>query len=191
MSEESYQKNVDRGVTGPESSTCLLASYDRISEKGEIKPQTYERYNALGHKFVEDVGYNATFVNADIAREFTDLKIDFRRQLMVNSPKNVVEARAENPEELEKKLGQLAQGGFRTSVYLDTGGLHAVGVEQIDIGYYNVKSTWSPFSEGEPVSTEDLFDYLELTPRMRYRPNSSRRTFVAPNIVALPPEPKY
>jgi hypothetical protein len=87
MSEESYQKNVDRGVTGPESSTCLLASYDRISEKGEIKPQTYERYNALGHKFVEDVGYNATFVNADIAREFTDLKIDFRRQLMVNSPR--------------------------------------------------------------------------------------------------------
>jgi len=189
MSEASYQLNVQRGVTGPHTATCLMAAYDRISAVTGVHTQTYEQYEALRERYVEATGDNSNFVPQDIVKNFAALKIEFRRQLGVEGTKNIVGLRANSKPELQRALGKLTTGGFRPAVYLDTGGLHAVGVVNRGNDYYDVRSTWSPFPANEPVHLSDLFGMLDLPPRHRKRENSSRKTVQEWNVVALPPEP--
>jgi len=188
MSEASYQLNVQRGVTGKGSSTCLMASYDRLSPVTGIQTETYERYEELRMLFVQRVGDFAIYTPQDIATQFREQKAEFRRQLGVNTSKNIVETRANTVDELRNRLSKLAVGGYRTAVYLDLGGLHAVGVAALGDDTYSIKSTWSPFDD-DPADVTQLFEYIDLAPRQRKRKISSKRTEPAANIVALPPEP--
>jgi len=187
MSEFSYQKNLQRGVTGD---ACLLASFDRVSEVAEISPQTYERYGNLRHAFVDACpdDNKTNFVPTDIVNEYRDVTKTFYRELGVQTTRNVIYDRVNTVDALDKRLGELASGGFRTCVYLDTGGLHAVGLIPVSEGVYNVRSSWSPFEENEPVTAIDLFDYLDLAPRTRKRDSSSRKTTKTANITGIPPE---
>lgn len=186
MSEESYQRNLCRGVTGPSTGTCLLASYDRISQKTGISPETYDDYNKLRKEYVDKVG-DTNFVPNDLRIKYHHLKEKFRRELGVYTTRNIIEARVNSESALENRLADLIIGGFRTAVYLNPGGLHAVGLLKVDRERYEVKSTWSPF-EGTIVSCNDLFGILDRAPRFRKRVNSGRHTIVEPNIVALPSE---
>jgi hypothetical protein len=189
MSELSYQQNLRRGVVG---ATCLLASFDRISEIKGITPQTYERYDKLRLGFVDACPDDnmATFVPKDIVSEYREVTKTFYSELGVETPRNVVYDRADSVDGLSKRLGELSTGGFRTCLYLDTDGLHAVGLLPIGNNKYNVRSTWSPFGEDDPVEAGDLFDYLDIAPRIRKRENSSRKTEKTSNITALPAEPR-
>lgn len=189
MSEFSYQQNLQRGVVGD---TCLLASFDRISETTGITPQTYERYDRLRLGFVDACpdDNTATYVPTDIVTEYRAVTKTFYRELGVETTKNVVYDRVETVDALSKRLGELSTGGFRTCLYLDTGGLHAVGLLPAGKDRYNVRSTWSPFPEDEAVGAADLFDYLDLAPRIRKRENCGRKTEKTTNITALPAEPR-
>lgn len=122
MSELSYQYNVDRGVTGPWSSTCLLASYDRISEYTGIQPWTYERYDDLRNQYVKVCGDDTNFVTKDIVQQFKEIKVNFRAELGVYTAKNIVGTQAKSVDDLRGVLGRLTTGGYRPAVYLDTGG---------------------------------------------------------------------
>lgn len=188
MSEASYRLNARRGVTGPHTSTCLMASYDRISPVTGVRTETYREYEDLRDLYVSTVGDGSNFVTNEVIRKFRELKEVFRAELGVPTPKNIIECRVRTKDELHKRLSNLAIGGYRPAVYLDTGGLHAVGVMQLDDEYYDVRSTWSPFPEG-PVSIDQIYEYLDQAPRIRKRKYSSKKTVVEPNLVALPPEP--
>jgi len=187
MSEESYQRNVLRGVTGPETGTCLLASFDRLSPHTAIRPQTYDAYDRLRHAYVE-AGCEASGITvSDVSSQMKRLMATAIRELGVPTQKNVVRTRAKNADQLDMKLQKLARGGFRTCVYLDVGGLHAVGVEEVSEGIYDTKSTWTPIRSQATV--EDIFAYLDQSPRLRSRPNAHHTTPII-NIFALPPEPR-
>lgn len=188
MSEMSYWQNVDRGVTGPQTATCLLASYDRISEVTGVHPQTYQRYEQLRELYVQTCGDDSNFVTKEVIEQFSDIKIDFRSELGVYTTKNIVGTRVGSVDELSNALGRLAAGGFRSAVYLDTGGLHAVGVVSLGRDYFDVRSTWSPFRDREAVHVEELYSWLDKPVRIRKRQNSGRKTVKQWNIVALPPE---
>jgi len=192
MSEYSYQINVQRGVTGPNSSSCLLASFDRISERAEISPQTYVAYKKLRNAYVEVCpdDNNANYVPTDITEQYRTLTKTFYKELGVATMRNVVHQRADTEEELGRLLGRLSAGGFRLCAYLDTGGLHAVGLTPAGEGLYEVKSTWSPFPEGEPTSVSDIFAYLDRAPRVRKRENCGKKTDKTSNITAIPAEPR-
>jgi hypothetical protein len=90
-------------------------------------------------------------------------------------------------------LGDLTLGGFRPAVYLDVGGLHAVGVFRVDPSddeYYCVRGTWTPFRTDGPVHVDDIFRYLDRPARQRRKASNTRRTLKEVNVVALPPEPR-
>ena len=189
MSEESYQKNVKRGVVGQ---TCLLASFDRVSNRTGIKPRTYEQYETVRQRFLdvcpEDI--EANFVPQDIVDAYVAVTKAFYSELGVHTNRNVVYDRVDTADRLHQRLGKLTIGGFRTCLYLDTGGLHAVGLLPIGDDYYNIRSTRSPFGEEEPVDAGELFEWLDSSPRMRVRENSSRKTLKGTNITGLPAEPR-
>ena len=186
MSEESYQINVRRGVTGPQSATCELAAFDRFTVRGGIQPQTYEQYNDLYYDNLAATGGATDYVPRDIDERHRAIARDVYQQLGVISTRNTIDRRVKTFDEFQDTLDNLATGGFRTAVHLK--GLHSVGVKRIEPGFYDVRSTSSPFPEGEAVAVENLFDHLDLTARMRVRASNSRRTYVEPNIIALPPE---
>lgn len=189
MSEQSYELNVKRGVTGPQTATCLLASYDRITPRSGIQPDTYEQYQDLRRRYVEATHDAPEFVPIDIVRDFTQIKERFRRELGAAGTKNIICVRAKTEDELYRTLGNLSQGGFRPAVYLDTGGLHAVGTIPIDDEHYEIKSTWSPFEDDALVSISEIYEYLDQPPRLRNKAGG-RKTSKEINIVALPPEPR-
>lgn len=188
MSEFSYQDNLKRGVTGSMTGTCLPAAYDRISPRLGVAPGTYQFYESARRLYVEACGDDPEFVPQEILAMGGRAKALFRRDLGVESNKNIVGYRANTEAELRMTLSRLAIGGFRTSIYLDVGGLHAVGVEPVEGDHYDVKSTWSPFDD-ELVSVSELYTLLERAPRGRKR-QGSHSTYKRYNIVALPPEPK-
>lgn len=191
MSEASYQDNVRRGVTGRDTATCLLASYDRFSYRTGISPRTYEEYELLRQYFVENVGDGNNFVQRDFRSRYTELKIRFRAELGVHSNRNIVQTRIDTKEGLISTIGSLTTGGFRTALFIHAnGGLHAVGVKTLDTEEYEVKSTWEPFSTENPVLADSLLEFLYLGPRQRSREGNCRKTYPACNLVALPPEPK-
>ena len=189
MSEASYQLNVQRGVTGEWSSNCLVAAYDRTSKVTGVATQTYERFARLSAAFEDQVGIDGNFTPEEMLREFDAVKREFRSQLGVPTGKNIVEARVDTEEGLSDTLARLAIGGYRTAVYLDVGDLHAVGVTPVAQDIYDVKSTWSPFPENEPVTIKDIFGLLDRAPRHRVRATNGKMTVKTVNIVALPPEP--
>lgn len=192
MSETSYELNLRRGVTGPCTETCFLASFDRISPVTGIKTQTYERYSKLREMYVRATNDNhPIFVPDDIAKEFRQIQSQVKTELGLDPSKDLLGYRANTAEDLRLRLASLAIGGFRTAVYLDTGGLHAVGVvrQANEDDYYAVRSTWSPFVDEDAVHVNEIFEWLDKSPRIRARENSSRRTVKAINIAALPPEP--
>lgn len=188
MSEESYQHNLRRRVTGEDYATCLLASYDRISRKVGLSPQTYQRYEDLRLKFVDLCGDDANYVPQDLARQWSDLKEDFRRELGVPTPRNIISTHVRSSSDLLSILERTCQGNFRPAVYLDTGGLHAVGVIRVQRGIYRARSTWTPFDDEDNVTVEELASWLNRPLRMRKRPTNSRKTSPRTNFVALPPE---
>ena len=188
MSEESYRVNVDRGVTGTWSSTCLMAAYDRFSKNSGIRTETYEAYEEARRRFSEGVGDQSNFTPDEYRKRFAEIKQQARADLGVYTPKNVFEARINTIDDLIRTLGKLTLGGFRTALYLDVGGLHAVGVRHLGSDKYDVRSTWTPFEEDEPVPAEMLFANLDLAPRQRKRPNCGKKTLPAFNLIALPPE---
>lgn len=191
MSESSYQENTKRGVTGLLSGTCLLASYDRFSERTGIKPQTYKLYDELVSRFFNADDNASDYALAEITKEFFDIQSVFCRDLGVQTSRNIYSERVDTEEALYQTLGRLASGGFRTAAYLDISsridGKHAVGVQSVGGDRYFVKSTWSPFPD-ETASLHDIFIYLDRCPRTRKRENNGRRTTREPNIIALPPE---
>jgi hypothetical protein len=189
MSEQSYQLNVKRGVTGPETETCLLAAYDRITSRGEVRPETYQQYQDLRRQYVEATNDAPEFIPIDIIRDFRQIKEQFRRELGVAGTKNIVCVRAKTKDELYHSLGNLSQGGFRPAVYLDTDGLHAVGTISLDDEYYDLRSTVTPFEEDMPVSVGEIYEYLYQFSRI-HKKVGGRRTHKESNIIALPPEPR-
>src|SRR4051812_48444918 len=109
MSEASYQSNVRRGVTGPRTSTCLMAAYDRISLKHGISPATYSAYEDLRMGFVAVVGDGSNYVPREIREQFGRIKIRFRHELGVRTPRNVLEAKVDTVEELDQLLYRLTR----------------------------------------------------------------------------------
>lgn len=188
MSEISYQDNVELGVVGPDSSNCLGASYDRFSIVTGVQTQTYQHCEKVRLAYEELVGDGSNYVPPELIQAFKDMKTLIRKDLGVSTNRNIVETRVDTQDELRSKLGRLSVGGFRTAVYLDVDGLHAVGIKALDAEHFTVKSTWSPFPEDEPVHVSDIFSYLDLAPRQRVRETSGRKTIKSCNIVAIPPE---
>ena len=189
MSERSYQRNLELQVTGRHTDTCLLAAYDRISKRHEISTETYITYNELAYDQYEASQANPGLINNTLRQRYADMRVRFRKELGVETSKNIVETRVDTPEYLRQALSHLAIGGFRTAVYLELEGLHAVGVIQVDDEHYDIKSTKSPFPD-EPVTVDDIYGKLDRYQRTRRRPNA-RKTQKAVNIVALPPEPRW
>lgn len=187
MSEESYWRNVARGVTGPETGTCFVASLDRISKHHDVPPQTYEAYEHARQVYKKATNDAPDFLPPELRELSRTIERRVLSDVGVISLKNVVNLRVDSEPELEEKLDRLAQGGFRTVINLDTGGLHAVGVEQLDRRHYSVKSTWDPFNNSDCTTTGEIFMFLDRYKRLKGRPNA-RKSFKAMNIQALPPE---
>jgi hypothetical protein len=188
MSEESYQSNVDLGITGSESSSCELASYDRISWHHGISSELYQRFNLLfDSKPWSQIQSGEMHMSQAILEECLSIRKDAYAELGVYSGKNLVRRRVETQEQLEITMGTLALGGYRIGLYVWTGGTHAVGVQQNEDGTNEVRSTWSPIGESR-VTIQALFSVLDQPPRLHRRPTSSRRTAKVINVKALPPE---
>ncbi len=187
MSEASYQLNVARSVTGPNTNTCLLAAYDRISTAHDVRPDTYALYNDLWYNFHETVD-DEKYVSPSMISAIAVVTKRYRQDLGVHTSRNVLHHNIETESELRNTLARLAIGGFRTAVFLDVGGLHAVGLLHVGDDEYNVKSTWSPFGTDESVTTRQVYGYLYRGQRDRKRPGNCRKTVKACNLVSLPPE---
>ena len=189
MSELSYHENVNRGVTGINTNTCYAASLDRISTIAEVSPQTYHDYNMF-YRWSRQYTDNEAYANVGDLLKLQRLQI--ASDVGVNTLNRVIHRRAETAEQLSGMLLDLTSGGFRTILTLNTTyGPHAVGVFPTDtIDEYFLRSTWSPIGEEEPVTTSDIFPYLEQCPRLRKRANCGRKTFKIGNIEAFPGESK-
>lgn len=188
MTELSYQHNVQRQVTGDWSATCLLASWDRISQWACVSPQLYEAYNALRWRFVEECGDDALYIPQHLGKDWRALAEQIQVELGAPTPRNVFSVKVDTYAELGDCLNRLMDGGFRTCVYLDTNGLHAVGLIRLDPWNFVARSTWSPFENDNCVGLDEINEYLFRSPRLRKRPDSSRKTYKHVNVVALPPE---
>lgn len=188
MSEASYQQNVLRGVTGFQTETCLPASHDRISHASGIHPSTYEEYHRLVTAYVEQCGDNALYVPPEIVRRYQEVVVAYHSELGVRSPRNVVYGREDTEAGLRRRLAKLSLGGFRIAVLSQDDGLHSVGVTQVEADWYDVRSTSSPFNEGEPVHVSKIYHYLDRSHRVRKRAQNGKNTFKEANLIALPPE---
>jgi hypothetical protein len=82
MSERSYAENVRKRVTGPSSSTCLMAAYDRITDRLGISTATYVQYERTRREFERVVGDGRNYVPPEIVRSFSDVKQRFRAELL-------------------------------------------------------------------------------------------------------------
>ncbi len=196
MTEASYQLNTLRGVTGYGTGTCFAATLDRVSLRAEVKPRTYQQYADLRAYFVEHIGDGAKQVTDDFAAMHRTVHAQLWRDLRV-APRKIAYRRANSPEELEKHLGDLLQGGFRVSVVIKQGA-HAIGLMRTRrAGLYVARSTSLPWDDDDMSETgvwdsatviaDDVWRRL-CCARYRRRPNRPRSSYAAANIVALPPE---
>ena len=189
MSEQSYQLNMKRGVTGPRTGTCFPASLDRLSLETEITPQTYVEYDDVRREYAAATRDKPEFIPPEIAKRSREVYERVMADLGVYVKKNVITLRVDTEQQLGEALARLADGGFRTAVTLNTGGLHAVGVNRVDEDLYDVVSTWAPFEKNRPVKVEQIFEYLDRYPRLKVKAGG-RKSFKTTNIFALPPESK-
>jgi hypothetical protein len=206
MSEFSYQLNVERGVTGPATATCLLASLDRISEVGEVRPQTYERYTTLQEDQAElqvtahELEGAPLVTSLPRALELATWQFELQEEETAVKQQLYTDLGAEpmacrelrlNKENLGYKLGKLAIGGFRVAVCLDVGlgWQHAVGVTKNEDGSYQVRSNWTPFADEGRVSIKELAQKLDRPPRQGIV-TVDEKVMPLPNLYVLPPEAK-
>jgi hypothetical protein len=142
----------------------------------------------LRQRYVAEDTDNSLYVPQHLADDWRALSSEVQAELGAPTPRNVPSGRVDTIEQLGGYLNQLMDGGFRTCVYLDTGGLHAVGLIRLNESYFAARSTWTPFEDDDCVSLEEIYAYLDCAARQRKRPHNSRKTYKAINIVALPPE---
>jgi len=174
MTEASYQQNRRSGAIGRSTAMCYPASFDRISKKGAISAATYQEYDRARIRYTELA--EALVNKADEKSARIALIRRVWQELLVQTPKNVVEQRVTDEAALARSLTKLLNGGFRPALYLNNdGSLHMVGVLKSAHGVYVVRSNWTPFDDEDQVSAEELFEYLD-------------RTRSRPNVLALPPE---
>ncbi len=188
MSEESYQDNVKRGVTGPETETSFVAAFDRISKRTGVSSRTYQDYRKIS-EWSDEIYEELDHVPAEYMEATCAFWAQLWRELGVNNTKNNNGMRPETLEELDVMLKKLTNGGFRTIVYLSVEYREVcVGLIARGDGYYKARSTWTPFNDEDCVSVAEIFPLLRRLPRARI--GTSGRTLKDVNVFALAPEPR-
>ena len=190
MSEESYQLNCLRGVTGSSTATCLPASFDRISRTSRVNPDTYAQYNSLRWQFVSEFGDDTKYIPNTFVERKERVMTRLLGELGVHS-RGTYYARVREVADLASRLSKLSHGGFRHVVYLRCGGLHAVGLmpKPGSTDSYIARSTWTPFADNDDVCAEEMINGLDQPPRLR-RGEGSSKTYTLCNLFAIPPEPR-
>jgi hypothetical protein len=188
MSEQSYQENLARGVTGPDTNTCHPAAFDRISLRTGISTHTYETYDRLWTQYSQ-TGPEEYF-GSPLETQFTDVYHQIDKDLGVYGTKLAISECIVSCRSLGRRLTDLSGRGYRTVVFLeDFGESHAIGLLDNGDGTYETRSTIELFAE-QAVTAEVLFRAMRQTSQLRPRSHVLGRPRVQNNLVAIPPDPK-
>lgn len=171
MSEESYELNLRRGVTGRRTPTCYPAALEQISE-GEIHPAIYQDYQRL---------YD-TFHNGETGDTMRDMTRRLLLQMGSASLKGFTKA-----EELSRKVSAARQEGRRIIAIIATN--HAIGLKPVESERWLARSTWIPFDPDESLGPDDIFPYLDQ-PARRLEVGNRKLNEKWVNFHTLPPEAK-
>lgn len=187
MSIASYRRNVELGVTGPDTMTCWSASLEQLFPRGELAPEQHIEYQEMA------VEYNQMSpIEQYIAiPRFEQLFNRFAGKLGRLSIENCIFRQPQNAQTFARFLNFYVVRGFRVLLELDLGDQwHAVGVKPTPYhGEYKLVSTWLTDDLIGIVTPRQLFPLLVPTnefdvPSKYWRDESP---FDSSNVLAMPP----
>ncbi len=164
MSERNYQRLRKKGVTGPHTSTCFIAAFDRITPPAQVDPLTYLLYNGYAevHDRVPKKLRNDFFVQI-MDKLAPDLGLDTHKDFDYENVKTA------------RQLGHLVKACFKREIrmvfdiHIPNPGMdvteddtHGVGLIPVSLepARFILRSTYVPRGFGGVIAPTELFDLL-------------------------------
>lgn len=188
MSINSYKKNVERGVAGPDIGVCLPASLEQISPNHSYRPSIYTTY-------LEFVDYLDNLNNKqrrerETLEEYEAIMERLVRPLGRTAVDNMILSRINTERGFISKIRKLHDNDYRVVVDIRYGknnpdrSVHSVGLIPIERDFVTLVSTHVPKCLQGIISTEQLASRIAITdePEIKGHPISTA------NVLAIPYE---
>lgn len=188
MSIKSYNKNVEKGVAGPEIGVCLPASLEQISPNHSYRSNIYTEY-------LEFVDYLDSLTNKErrskeVLEEYEQIMERLVRPLGRKAVNNMILSRITTERGFITKIRQLHDNDYRIVVDIRYGtsspdkSVHSVGLIPVERDFVTLVSTHVPKCLQGVISTEFLASRIAISTETEVRgyPISTA------NLLAIPYE---
>lgn len=188
MSINSYKRNVDRGVAGPDIGVCLPASLEQISPNHSYRAKIYTDYL----EFVDFLGAltQKQQRSREVLEEYEVVIENLLRPLGRQAIKSLVLSRISTERGLVSKIRQLHDQDYRIAVDIKYGKLnperevHTVGLIPVDKDHVTLVSTHVPKCLQGVISTHQLAGRIAISKES----NVKDHPIATANLIAFPHE---
>lgn len=158
MSMSSYLHNLELGVTGPGTSTCLPGAMEQIFPRTKLDPEDHLEYG----EWVEWYN-NADWLERYVeGRQYYEIMTKLLGKLGRISCEEAIFKRPQSLGAFTRLVNSAMENRYRVVLDLEAGeDTHAVALVRTRwAGYYSLVSTWIPEDLQRPVTTRDLYPRL-------------------------------
>lgn len=188
MSINSYKRNVERGVAGPEIGVCLPASLEQISPNHSYRSKIYTDYL----EFVEFLGSLSQKQqrSREVLDEYETVIENLLRPLGRQAIKNLVLSRITTERGLVSKLRKLHDLDYRVAVDIKYGSfnpereVHTVGLIPVDRDHVTLVSTHVPKCLRGVITTRQLAERIAISKESDVKDHP----IATANLIAFPHE---
>lgn len=187
MSIKSYNKNVERGVAGPNIGVCLPASLEQISPNHYYRPNIYSRYD----KFMDylDALDIRELTSKEVCEQYEEVIEKILRPMGKKAFDQIILRQINTERGFISTIRQLHNNDYRVVVDIQYGNknpnkeVHSVGLIPIDTDFVSLVSTHVPVVLRGIISTEQLFNHLAHSTdnKIKGHPLSTANVMAIPN----------
>lgn len=188
MSIASYNRNVERGVAGPDLPVCFPASLEQISPNHSYRPNTYTDYLDF-LEYYDPLPKNAK-ESKEIIEEYEKIVEKIIRPLGKYALDNLIYRHINTEQGFLANVNKLHEDNYRVTVDIKYGNadianqVHTLGLIPIEKNYVTLVSTHVPVNLRGVISLRQLAGRLAIITDSRSRSHP----LTTANLIAIPHE---
>lgn len=188
MSIASYNRNVERGVAGPDLPVCFPASLEQISPNHSYRPKVYTDYLDF-LEYYEPLSEKAK-ASAEVMDEYEKIVEKIIRPLGKYALDNLIYRHINTEQGLVAHVNRLHDENYRVMVDIKYGNadasnqVHSLGLIPIEKDYVTLVSTHVPVNLRGVISLRQLAGRIAIVNDIRNRAHP----IATANLLAIPHE---
>ena len=183
MSIRSYQRNVDRKVTGPRIPVCFPAAIEQISPKNSYRPSIYTYYREFV-EYLDTLSFEESR-NKNVISEYETVIEELVRPLGGLALEDIVMKKITTPVGLFRAFNKLIEEDYRIVVDIKyRNDVHSVGIIPIQNELITLVSTHIPKNLSGIIPLSKVAEHLAIpeSKPVKDHPISTANLIAIPNL---------